>query len=254
MSDIITLNVGGTIYTTSRATLTRYPSSMLGCMFSDRLPSAMDKHGNFVIDRDGNIFRHVLNFLRTSKLTLPENFQEYELLAVEVDFYQIPELNAALESKISDMGKKKRGNNVVVEKRRLVLNGSKVWDWTIYGNRQTILNLHNELVAGQASLNNTNNECYGKYHYTEGEGIESGKLRIKQYNVTPFRTFSSDRSHFGIYRVLNIKLWTLGYRLHDIKPDVYTDLGDAKLTVYNGIHVESGETFYFEPSAMSVDL
>ena len=62
MPDTITLNVGGTIYTTSKATLTRYPSSMLGCMFSDRLPSAVNKDGNFVIDRDGNLFRHGVEF------------------------------------------------------------------------------------------------------------------------------------------------------------------------------------------------
>ena len=146
---------------------------MLGCMFSERIPSAEDKHGNFFIDRDGNLFRHVLNFLRTSQLTLPERFQEYELLAVEADFYQIPELKAALESKISDIGKKKR---VVVEKRRLILNNTQAWDWTIYGNRQTILNLHDALVGGASSPHfSDQDECYGKYHYSDGEGVESGK-------------------------------------------------------------------------------
>ena len=34
--DVITLDVGGTIYKTTRTTLTRYPDSMLGAMFSGR--------------------------------------------------------------------------------------------------------------------------------------------------------------------------------------------------------------------------
>ena len=197
----------------------------------------------------------MLNFLRTSKLTLPENFQENELLAVEVDFYQIPELNAALESKIGDRGKKRRGD-IVVEKRRLWLNDSKVWDWTIYGNRQAILNLHNALVAGQPSQDDIYNECYGRYQYTEGEGVESGKLSIKQFCVGSSHRSSPDRGYFGLYRVLNIKLWMLGYRLHDIKPTCTQNyIGDADLIAVDElIHVEGGETFYFEPSSMDVYL
>ena len=102
MSDIITLNVGGTIYTTSRTTLTLYPTLMLECMFSDRLPSAVDKNGHYVI------FRYVLNFLRSSKLTLPENFQEYDLLAVEADFYQIPELIKVVSERFCERTREKR--------------------------------------------------------------------------------------------------------------------------------------------------
>ncbi|XP_072018420.1 BTB/POZ domain-containing protein KCTD6-like [Amphiura filiformis] len=73
--------------------MTRYPDSMLGCMFGGQLlPSAVDKQGNYFIDRDGAVFRHVLNFLRTSQLVLPKNFTDYELLGAEADFYQIPDL------------------------------------------------------------------------------------------------------------------------------------------------------------------
>ena len=258
MSDIITLNVGGTIYTTSRTTITRYPTSMLGCMFSDRLPSAVDKHDNYVIDRDGKLFRYVLNFLRSCKLTLPENFQEYELLAVEADFYQIPELiKAVLESKTSDMGKKKKGD-IVVEKRRLMLNNTEAWDWTIYGNRQTIVNLHEALMASAGSQNR--DEGCGIPYYSEGEGVQSGILRIKQYVLSNdsgglvFRDRSQLGLLRGIYRELLIKLWTLGYRLKDIKPEVSTELGDVASGAQNIIRVESGETFYFEPSPVSVDF
>ncbi|XP_030853136.1 BTB/POZ domain-containing protein KCTD6-like [Strongylocentrotus purpuratus] len=96
MADVVSLNVGGTIYTTSRATLTRFPDSRLGSMFSDRLPSIKDDKGNYLIDGDGSLFRYVLNFLRRSILVLPEDFKELDMLAQEADYYQIKELNDAV--------------------------------------------------------------------------------------------------------------------------------------------------------------
>ena len=98
MDSIINLNVGGKFYTTSISTLTKYPDSMLGRMFGGDLPSAKDAQGNVVIDRDGELFRYVLTFLRSSKLILPENFNELALLKEEAEFYQIPELTAAVRT------------------------------------------------------------------------------------------------------------------------------------------------------------
>ncbi|XP_046731694.1 BTB/POZ domain-containing protein KCTD6a [Silurus meridionalis] len=92
MTDPVTLNVGGHLYTTSLSTLQRYPDSMLGAMFRGDFPTAQDARGNFFIDRDGPLFRYILNFLRTSELTLPYDFKETELLRKEADFYQIEPL------------------------------------------------------------------------------------------------------------------------------------------------------------------
>lgn len=107
---MITLNVGGTIYTTSIETLTRYPDSMLGTMFKTQHgnsgtgldPSNKDEHGRFVIDRDGPTFRFVLNFLRESCLTLPEDFKELGLLRREAEFYQIGPLIEAVDKLVGE--------------------------------------------------------------------------------------------------------------------------------------------------------
>lgn len=88
----VTLNVGGHLYTTSMSTLQRYPDSMLGAMFRGDLPTTRDAQGNYFIDRDGTLFRYILNFLRTSELTLPGDFMEMDLLRKEADFYQIEPL------------------------------------------------------------------------------------------------------------------------------------------------------------------
>lgn len=88
-SELIHLNVGGTPYTTTRATLCRYPDSMLGAMFRGDIPSRLDLNGHYFIDRDGDIFKYILNFLRSSKLSLPNDFKDYDLLLTEADFFQI---------------------------------------------------------------------------------------------------------------------------------------------------------------------
>ena len=94
---ILNVNVGGFVYTTSLDTLTRDPNSMLGAMFSGRQQIAKDTRGNYFIDRDGALFRHILNFLRTSELCLPQSFDEFDQLNAEADFYQIGDLIEALQ-------------------------------------------------------------------------------------------------------------------------------------------------------------
>ncbi len=95
---IISLNVGGVMYQTTLSTLTKYPDSMLSNMFGGYLPSAQDSNGNYFIDRDGKMFRYVLLFLRSSKLLLPDDFQELDLLDAEADFFQILPLKDALKA------------------------------------------------------------------------------------------------------------------------------------------------------------
>ncbi|XP_022111281.1 BTB/POZ domain-containing protein KCTD6-like [Acanthaster planci] len=99
MDGIVSLNVGGCLYATTLLTVTRYPDSMLGAMFSGELdPSRRDANGAFVIDGDGPVFRHILNFLRRGRLILPKDFQEWDLLESEADFYQLEALSEAVKA------------------------------------------------------------------------------------------------------------------------------------------------------------
>jgi hypothetical protein len=89
---IISLNVGGTHYTTALGTLTSQPGTLLSEMFAEGSHPPQDKDGCYFIDRDGESFRHVLNFLRDG--TLPANAEEpmRKAMKMEAAFYQIPEL------------------------------------------------------------------------------------------------------------------------------------------------------------------
>ncbi|XP_077999693.1 BTB/POZ domain-containing protein KCTD21-like [Glandiceps talaboti] len=103
-SSMVRLDVGGKPFTTSLTTLTRYSDSMLGAMFSGRVPVQRDNRGMYMIDRDGELFRHILNFLRSSSLHLPDNFAEYDALMEEADFYQLQALKEAIAEKTPRRG------------------------------------------------------------------------------------------------------------------------------------------------------
>ncbi|KAH3886473.1 BTB/POZ domain-containing protein KCTD6-like [Dreissena polymorpha] len=96
-SDIIKLNVGGKVHTTTKSTLCKFPNSMLGAMFNGSMSPSLDENGCYFIDRDGELFKFILNFLRSSKLSLPESFKELDQLALEADFYQITPLIECIE-------------------------------------------------------------------------------------------------------------------------------------------------------------
>uniref|UniRef100_A0A3B3D778 Potassium channel tetramerization domain containing 1 n=1 Tax=Oryzias melastigma TaxID=30732 RepID=A0A3B3D778_ORYME len=92
------IDVGGHMYTSSLATLTRYPDSRIARLFNGTEPVVLDSlKQHYFIDRDGSMFRYILNFLRTSKLLVPEDFREYCLLYEESVFFQLAPLQKELE-------------------------------------------------------------------------------------------------------------------------------------------------------------
>ncbi|XP_077440152.1 uncharacterized protein LOC144062542 isoform X2 [Vanacampus margaritifer] len=114
------VDVGGHTYTSSLDTLTKYPESRIGRLFNGSEPIVLDGlRQHYFIDRDGAMFRYILNFMRTSKLLLPDDFnvstrnrgwsssvffssclvavpQEYALLYEEASFFQLAPLQAEL--------------------------------------------------------------------------------------------------------------------------------------------------------------
>ncbi|TNN77452.1 BTB/POZ domain-containing protein KCTD1 [Liparis tanakae] len=92
------IDVGGHMYTSSLATLTKYPESRIGRLFEGTEPIVLDSlKQHYFIDRDGPMFRYILNFLRTSKLLIPDDFKEYPLLYEEAGFFQLTPLQAELQ-------------------------------------------------------------------------------------------------------------------------------------------------------------
>ncbi len=67
-SKIVKLNVGGRHFATTRTTLTSHPDSVLAKMFSDPNPAMLDEEGRYFIDRDGEVFKVILEYLRSHHL------------------------------------------------------------------------------------------------------------------------------------------------------------------------------------------
>lgn len=102
--EIVELNVGGQVYVTRLETLTAVPNSLLWTKFTQSSPGDLPKDGKgrFFFDRDGFLFRYVLDYLRDSELYLPEFFKERRRLQKEADYFQLPELSRRLAAASKD--------------------------------------------------------------------------------------------------------------------------------------------------------
>ncbi|ESO92358.1 hypothetical protein LOTGIDRAFT_66799, partial [Lottia gigantea] len=65
---IIELNVGGMKYSTTLLTLTKRTDTMLAAMFSGNFDIQKDQDGRYFIDADGEMFSHILRYMRYDEL------------------------------------------------------------------------------------------------------------------------------------------------------------------------------------------
>ncbi|NXM52928.1 KCD16 protein, partial [Illadopsis cleaveri] len=102
--DIIELNVGGQVYITRHPTLVSVPGSLLWEMFTQKnvRSLARDSKGRFFVDRDGFLFRYILDYMRDRQLVLPEHFPERGRLQREAEYFMLPELVKLLAPKLSE--------------------------------------------------------------------------------------------------------------------------------------------------------
>ena len=97
LGDWIKLNVGGTMFETSRATLSQVPDSLLGRMFDpdSSLPPARLQDGAFLIDSSPGSFPVILHWLRYREVALGEVTVETALSAAR--YFGLQGLVEALE-------------------------------------------------------------------------------------------------------------------------------------------------------------
>lgn len=87
--DILELNIGGTHQiTTTRGTLIKYKNSALAVFFSGLHPLPMIGDKIF-IDREGEQFINLVNFLRTGKFPIVKDKEEENKFKDELDFWKI---------------------------------------------------------------------------------------------------------------------------------------------------------------------
>ncbi|CAG2104925.1 unnamed protein product, partial [Medioppia subpectinata] len=77
--EIISLNVGGKRFSTSRQTLTSIGDTFFTALLSGRIPSLRDSSGAIFVDRDPKLFAIILHYLRTRQLFDMKDDQNLEL-------------------------------------------------------------------------------------------------------------------------------------------------------------------------------
>ncbi|XP_041052023.1 BTB/POZ domain-containing protein KCTD8-like isoform X3 [Carcharodon carcharias] len=100
--EVVELNVGGQVYVTKHDTLLSVSDSLLANLFSKNNDKVLprDNRGRYFLDRDGFLFRYILDYLRDKQLVLPDHFPEKERLLREAEHFQLSELVRFLTPKV----------------------------------------------------------------------------------------------------------------------------------------------------------
>ena len=102
-NSVVKLNVGGTIFQTTQATLLSDQNSMLAKMFSTekngRIPAIQDDSGAYFIDRCPKYFGIILNFLRGGVVEKGANV-DVTLLRAEAEYFCIEGLVKVIDEEI----------------------------------------------------------------------------------------------------------------------------------------------------------
>ncbi|XP_014252227.1 BTB/POZ domain-containing protein KCTD12 [Cimex lectularius] len=89
---VLELNVGGVLYTTSSSSL----GPLQARLEDPSLPR--DAKGRLFLDRDGVLFRYILDYLRSGSIVLPDCFREKERLRREALHYGLQSMADSLSS------------------------------------------------------------------------------------------------------------------------------------------------------------
>ena len=113
MTDWIKLNVGGTMFETTRSTLVSDRESILARMFDSdsNRPPAENQDGVFLIDACPRAFAVILNWLRYKDVILSKDIQAEEVIPV-ADFFGLD----SLRDKLDDIKRSKTDMKMEMEK------------------------------------------------------------------------------------------------------------------------------------------
>jgi hypothetical protein len=93
---IVKFNIGGTRYEVSQSLLQSYPNTMLAKCAKEQWHK--DPNEEIFIERDGEVFRHVLSYLRDGKVSLPPTVTKDSLIS-DLQYYGVENIQ---EDKMDD--------------------------------------------------------------------------------------------------------------------------------------------------------
>ncbi|KAK3256651.1 hypothetical protein CYMTET_34224 [Cymbomonas tetramitiformis] len=88
MSRVIELNVGGEVYSTTEFTLRAHGESFFNSLLKGDFQQTRDSNGRLYIDRDGEVFKPILAWMRTGRLHFDPSVNAQAMLD-EAEFYSL---------------------------------------------------------------------------------------------------------------------------------------------------------------------
>ena len=151
--EIVQFDVGGRVFKTSRSLIDQHEDTMLARLVSDTWQEDPTNKAVF-IDRDGDIFAQVLNYLRYGSISLPDNIVK-DMFLRDLDFYG------------------------VVPEEGSVKSASEGWASKIDDRRDKIKYHENQMKQLQLEIDIDFFAHYyaGKYVYPENENVRTIKLK-----------------------------------------------------------------------------
>ena len=102
-NEIIKLNVGGVHFVTFRSPLLTIKGSYFSHRFGGRFRAGPKLDGRFFVDRNGERFGVILEYLRNgNKVVLPNDVSDLQALKLEAKFYCLPTLVQLIRLAIRD--------------------------------------------------------------------------------------------------------------------------------------------------------
>jgi len=98
---IVKLNVGGVRYTTTSATLLQHGDNYFSGLLSGKFSKLEDETGSYFIDRNGNHFAPILEYLRSGEVDIPKEMSRKAVL-VEAKFFLVSGLMEILEEELKE--------------------------------------------------------------------------------------------------------------------------------------------------------
>ncbi|CAL2033954.1 unnamed protein product [Caenorhabditis brenneri] len=101
-TEIVKLNIGGTIFQTTKSTLTKY-DGFFKTMLETDVPMIKDDYGAFFVDRSPKHFDTILNFMRDGDVALPSCEREIKEISKEAQYYLLSGLVKLCSSRVNEI-------------------------------------------------------------------------------------------------------------------------------------------------------
>jgi len=97
IDQMIAINAGGQLFTASKATLTKYPLSVLGILFSDTRRVLNRHNGVVLLDINGRVFGYILTWLQYGVIASDLSSLDRQLLLHEAKQLELTKLEQCLQ-------------------------------------------------------------------------------------------------------------------------------------------------------------